>query len=294
MNPPIADNAPGKLAQALYRPAPLPNSASSRRKADRAGKPQTFPDRLPIMSGHEFIDHPAERSGCVRHVGGKRPGSTPRSTATTSTSLARDGRRGVVDPLQTSHVSLTGRRLHERVDPSGKGSRAELVDRFDVEDPVAARLMEMLSHETAHGEPMTRLFVEQAVDLLRTQLLGMQPSSDALTAAPVRRGLASWQVKKVTAYMRERLEEKVSLNELAALVGLSRFHFCTAFRLATGYTPHEWLVAQRMEEALKLLADPALRITEIAFAVGYETPSSFAASFRKAVGVTPTEFRRQL
>jgi AraC family transcriptional regulator len=49
-----------------------------------------------------------------------------------------------------------------------------------------------------------------------------------------------------------------------------------------------------MELARKLLADPALRITDITLAVGYETPSAFAASFRRHVGVTPTAFRRRL
>ena len=94
--------------------------------------------------------------------------------------------------------------------------------------------------------------------------------------------------------MRERLEQEIGLNELAALVNLSRFHFCTAFRMATGRTPHEWLTHQRIARARELLADPALRITDIALSVGYETPSAFAASFRKVAGVTPTEFRRRL
>ena len=79
-----------------------------------------------------------------------------------------------------------------------------------------------------------------------------------------------------------------------AQVKLSRFHFCTAFRLATGRTPHEWLTSLRIERARELLADPETRITDIALEVGYKTPSAFAASFRKVAGITPTEFRRGL
>lgn len=86
----------------------------------------------------------------------------------------------------------------------------------------------------------------------------------------------------------------IGLDDLSRILGLSRFHFCTAFRLATGHTPHEWLVKLRMERARQLLADPKLSITDIALAVGYETPSSFAASFRKAAGRTPTAYRREL
>jgi AraC family transcriptional regulator len=109
-----------------------------------------------------------------------------------------------------------------------------------------------------------------------------------------RRGLATWQVKRVTGYMRDRLDQEIGLDALAALVYLSRCHFCTAFRLATGQTPYEWLTHERMARAKALLSDPKLRITEIALAVGYATPSSFSAAFRKIMSQTPSEFRRRL
>ena len=119
-------------------------------------------------------------------------------------------------------------------------------------------------------------------------------SASSLAIAAPRRGLADWQVKKVTTYMRAHLDEDISLDDLAALVSLSRFHFCTAFRLATGRTPHEWLVGQRIGRSRMLLTNPTLPVTEIALMVGYQTPSSFAAAFHRQVGVSPSEFRRQL
>ena len=107
-------------------------------------------------------------------------------------------------------------------------------------------------------------------------------------------GLTGWQVQRVTAYMREHLERELSLSELALVANLSRFHFCTAFRLATGRTPFEWLAAERMARARALLAQPGVLIHAVAAAVGYETPSAFAASFRRAVGVSPSEYRRRM
>jgi AraC family transcriptional regulator len=64
--------------------------------------------------------------------------------------------------------------------------------------------------------------------------------------------------------------------------------------LATGRTPYELLISLRMERARDLLRDPRLQVTDVAFAVGYKTPSSFAAAFHKLVGVTPSAFRRGL
>lgn len=116
----------------------------------------------------------------------------------------------------------------------------------------------------------------------------------ALTLESPRGGLADWQVRRVTQYMHEHLGEEIGLGELAALVGLSRFHFCTAFRQATGHTPYNWLMTLRIEEARRQLNNRALEITDIAMAVGYQTPSSFAAAFRKIVGMTPSGYRRQI
>lgn len=125
------------------------------------------------------------------------------------------------------------------------------------------------------------------------------PTADAVSPSMAwtgqrRRGLANWQVRRVTTYMSERLDQDVCLQELARLINLSRFHFCTAFRLATGETPREWLIARRIERACKLLAQPSMTITKVGLAVGYATPSAFAASFHKRTGMTPSEFRRAL
>jgi AraC family transcriptional regulator len=136
--------------------------------------------------------------------------------------------------------------------------------------------------------------VEQAIDLLCRHLIKGHSSIGALPTSAARHGLADWQVKRVTGYMRDHMDEEMGLQELATLLDLSRFHFCTAFRMATGHTPREWLTVQRIQRAKALLTDPKLPITDIALMVGYQTPSSFAATFRKIAGVTPTEFRRSL
>jgi AraC-like DNA-binding protein len=88
--------------------------------------------------------------------------------------------------------------------------------------------------------------------------------------------------------------ERLRLQELADLVGRSRFHFCRAFRDATGRTPPQALMLLRVKRARQLLANPANSVTEVALAVGYQTPSAFALAFRRAVGETPAAYRKRL
>jgi AraC family transcriptional regulator len=132
----------------------------------------------------------------------------------------------------------------------------------------------------------------QSVVRYLSRIVSDASALDQPPSAPVR-GLAKWQLRRVTAYMCDHLDRDVSLDELARLVSLSRSHFCTAFRLTVGLTPREWLIETRIQRARELLANPDLTITEVAVALGY-TPSAFGALFRERAGMTPSEFRRSL
>lgn len=104
---------------------------------------------------------------------------------------------------------------------------------------------------------------------------------------------ATWQVKWVTSYMRERVAKDIGLQELTDLLNLSRFHFCTALRLATGHTPHEWLTQQRIAPARVLITNPcASPMSRWRSATGRLRHSPHRSA-RSSVS-TPTEFRRRL
>jgi len=250
-------------------------------------------DQLPQMVGHVVMTYYGAAQEIGWREGRERLSTRTRVGSITLIPQGHEGRWDIGGPLEVSHVYLSEERLRSSAEHIANGRSFELIHRVAFDDPVAARILTLLGEEGWEGS--CRLFVEQAIDLLCTQLLRGHSSFGALTATLPRRGLADWQVKRVTSYMQDHLDdEDVGLDELAAVVGLSRFHFVTAFRLATGQTPHAWLTALRIGHAQQLLAHPELAVTDIALAVGYQTPSAFAASFRKAVGVTPTEFRRRL
>jgi len=251
-------------------------------------------DSLPPMPDHVIMTYYGEEREITLQGGGRRIVSRTRPGSITIIPSGADGRWDVAGAIEVSHVYLPASRLEPVAELLAKGQRIELLDRVAFDDPVAARIMELLSREAAANDASSGLFIEQAIDLLCTQLIRGHSSVRALPEPEVKRGLAPWQVKRVTEYMLERLGEELSLNEIAGILHLSRFHFCTAFRQATGKTPHEWLVLQRIGFAKKLLVDRLLSVTEVGLSVGYGTPSAFAAAFRKVAGVTPTDFRRSL
>ncbi|PZP54029.1 MAG: AraC family transcriptional regulator [Agrobacterium fabrum] len=251
-------------------------------------------DSLPALPEHVIMTYYGVDRDIVWRTEGKRLASRTRSGTITLIPEGHDGRWDIGGSIEVNHVYLPDHRLQAGAAQFTGGGRVELVGRVGFEDPCAARILELLGCEASRNDPASRLFVDQAIDLLCIQLVRAHSSVNALEREAPRGGLADWQVRRVTRYMQEHLGEEIGLDELAALVSLSRFHFCTAFRKATGHTPHNWLVALRIEEARRHLNERMLAVTDIALMVGYQTPSSFAAAFRKLVGMTPSEYRRQI
>lgn len=92
-------------------------------------------------------------------------------------------------------------------------------------------------------------------------------------------------------WLADRSREEIDLETAAAEAGLSAFHFLRLFREVLGVTPHQYLVRSRLRHAARLLAEPTLPITEIAYEVGFGDLSNFVRTFRRAAGVSPRRFR---
>jgi AraC-like DNA-binding protein len=87
--------------------------------------------------------------------------------------------------------------------------------------------------------------------------------------------------------------EPLSLDALANVAGLSKYHFLRMFRATYGTTPMEYVSQRRIERAQDLLRATNLTVTEVCFAVGFSSLGSFSSRFRRLVGETPGEFQRR-
>ncbi len=99
-------------------------------------------------------------------------------------------------------------------------------------------------------------------------------------------------VERAIKFICERYSEPLSLADVAKSAILSRFHFSRIFRDATGVTPGRFLSAVRIYQAKRMLLNTPTNITDIAFAVGYNSLGSFCNHFTESVGVSPGRFRR--
>jgi AraC-like DNA-binding protein len=87
--------------------------------------------------------------------------------------------------------------------------------------------------------------------------------------------------------------EPLDLEALAAIAGLSKFHFQRLFKSTYGITPAAYVSERRVERAQDLLRATNLTVTEVCHAVGFSSLGSFSSRFRELVGETPSEFQRR-
>ena len=105
---------------------------------------------------------------------GKRHFSRTRAGTITLVPDGHGGRWDIEGPIEVSHVYLPDARLQAAADLLAAGKRIELIGRVAVEDPAAARVMQLLSHEAGLAVSSSLLFIEQALDLLCLQLVRAQ------------------------------------------------------------------------------------------------------------------------
>jgi AraC-like DNA-binding protein len=100
-------------------------------------------------------------------------------------------------------------------------------------------------------------------------------------------------VYEAVSLMHDDCAHPWSLDVLAARVGVSRTGLAERFRAAMGDTPLHYLRTIRMQHAVRLLSDTSHSLEQVALAVGYQDAFSFSKVFKKTVGVSPRDFRRQ-
>ena len=104
-------------------------------------------------------------------------------------------------------------------------------------------------------------------------------------------GLSKLKLKQLTEYIREHLDRDLKVVELAAIAKISSYHFIRLFKNATGKTPHQYILEQRVIEAQYLLRHQSCTIAEIAAAVGFCDQSHFTKYFKRITGVTPKQYQ---
>ncbi|MBR0781123.1 helix-turn-helix domain-containing protein [Bradyrhizobium iriomotense] len=189
----------------------------------------------------------------------------------------------------TRHISFTfaddalKQLVDEEVSPSAFAPRLLFYD------PALLHIARLFEAEVSREEDSPRLYG----DSLSVALLLRLAAFGKAYRTPARGGLPPRRLRMVTDYLREHLADNVGLLELANIAQLSRSHFCRAFRMSTGQSPHQWLLVARIEKAKEMLVSDQFPIAEVAALTGFADQAHLSRHFSRIVGCSPGVWRRQ-
>lgn len=201
-------------------------------------------------------------------------------------------RRTGAAPFCVMHVYV-GLPLLARVvkELAGEGlARFALREVSGERDIVLGSLLQALHGALSGPVPATASFMQGVAQAITAHVVAHYACATG-NRVTVRGGLPASKLRRVVDAMRAGLAEPFDLAQLAALAGLSPFHFSRVFKQATGMAPSRYFVRLRVDEARRLLCAPERSVVDVALAVGYGSPGHFARVFRELTGDTPSAWR---
>lgn len=135
-------------------------------------------------------------------------------------------------------------------------------------------------HDALTAETLGLLAVLQLYPSLG---LSIKPASGQLSPA---------QQRRIREFLQANLHSSVALSDLAAVAGLSRFHFARSFSRTYGRSPHQHVLMHKIGLVATLLATSNIPLAEIAIRAGFTTPARLSTAFRRMVGKSPRSFRQ--
>jgi AraC family transcriptional regulator len=159
-------------------------------------------------------------------------------------------------------------------------------------DARVGALAATVNAERIAGFPSGRLFLDSVEQALAVALVNDYAVRHH-SLQTHRGGLGSARLRRIKEFIDAKIEDDLTLCEMAQAVELSTAYFSRMFRKSTGETPHQFLLRRRLERAKKMLRSADERVLDVAVACGFKSQQHFAQVFRHVCRVTPTEYRRE-
>jgi len=239
-----------------------------------------------IMAYNGVVQRMERRSGRSVEAGTFRPGVVVIIPAGSSS------RWDIPKPVDVVQLYLPQATLKRVSDETETATPIDLVERTAHPDATTSRLLLSAADVLEGNGALDTLFRQQLTDLLAMRLLAAHMGKPS-AYQPAYGGLSPTVLRRAVDRLRSDSDVDVSLAALASDAGLSRFHFCRAFKESTGLSPHNWLRQYRLEQAMIMLRNPHNSVTMVAASLGYASQTAFAAAFRKLTGETPSDWRRR-
>ena len=134
-------------------------------------------------------------------------------------------------------------------------------------------------------------YAESAARWLAMHLSAFARGLEGGDAPSIRGSIADPRLRRALDFIVEHYAEQLSMADIAAAAGISRYHLSRLFRIATGTSPYQRLLGTRLDEARRMLETSSLPVAEVAARCGFERANYFSTQFSRRFGITPRDAR---
>ena len=189
------------------------------------------------------------------------------------------------------HQSIGGKRRHACIQfsPSLFGKENIILNRI-VRDPHLSEIMQKILTEYEKNDEFSQINIQGYLYLLIAHLYKNHAYKTIVSSLLKKQASLNDCIK----YIYDNYNKVITLEELATIANVSKYHFCNLFKELTGKTFKEFQNHIRINKAHELLATTDIPITEIAFLCGFNDSNYFSRKFRQITGNTPLEARKKL
>ncbi|WP_245334686.1 helix-turn-helix domain-containing protein [Bradyrhizobium mercantei] len=265
----------------------------------RAHGKSVIPWRCAPSDVEVFVDIRGSGSPVTRRAAGIEDRNvTRRGTVWLSPVGWRDGLIDIADDLpEIMHIYLTPSqfspsKLGVDIDELALGS---LRYESAFEDPLLCEMARAIASELQAETSTGRLMVESLANSIAARLVQryMNQSTARSAAFFARAGLDRRKLFRVLDYIEANLEGDLTLDRMASIACLSRYHFARAFKQALGHSPHRYVSTRRLERAKAMLLQHDQPLVDIALALSFSSQANFTRAFRQATGMAPGQYRHE-
>ncbi len=174
------------------------------------------------------------------------------------------------------------------------GTGAGLVPRFAMEDPLLEQLAIAIASALRDGRAEDGLYIDTVAQMIAVHLARNHSTRSRPGRIQTPPGMPGWRMRRLIEFIEAHLDGDLSLEAMATEVEISPLYLPRAFKTAFGQSPHQYVLARRIEKAKQLLRDTAMPIVDVALASGFSSQSHLSNWFIRQVGVSPAAYRKQI
>lgn len=155
-----------------------------------------------------------------------------------------------------------------------------------VRDPALERLGQALAVSQSDDAALGKVFTDSVSLAIVSRVIARHFTVSERQTREAS-ALPSWRLSRAIEFVEAHLAEPIGLADIASSTGLTRMHFASQFRRATGMRPHEYLLRRRIEHAQQLLRETKYNVLDVALSCGFRSQAHFTTVFKRIVGETP-------